>query len=272
MRALLIATITLTATTATAQSIFPAGGHVPHSPTLWIATTQMPRVEVTDKRGPVTFELDELQVESGPRRIALRPQVGSGPFTVMLDGVPIRYEADPIIDRNHRVEIQRVAIERIRGREMFVIDATAEPSTMMYFLNHSSPGAISGDVLTRHVWVGPGRALSRQAWRAAGVPDPGESSIQRFELPLADLGVSCASTATVELAPYTTHTSGETTVHAIGKLQLANGEVALPSELVGDFTGVETWMPCGQAAVRAAPKAPPDPRSHARPARSRNRR
>lgn len=236
MRALLIATLTLASATARAGSIFPAGGSVPQTPKLWISAAQMPRIEVTDDRGPVAFEIDELQVESGPRRIALRPQVGNGPFTVVLDGVAHRYQADSTLDRWDRAvadaDLLRIAIERIRGRETFVIEAHAEPGTVLYLLNRSSSRAVRDNVFARYVWIGLGHPIST---------DP---STQRFELPLADLGVSCASASTIELTPYTTHIDGQTTVHSIGTLRLSRGKVALPTEMFGDADKIDDWQPC----------------------------
>lgn len=257
MRLLLLVGL-LASSTASAQSIFPDGGAVEQSPTLWISSPHMPRVEVTNEGGPVIYELDESQMERGLRRIALRPQVADGPFTVTLDGRPIRFQADATLDREDHeytsTEFTRIAIERIRGRDTLVLDARTERNTILYFLNHSSPRSSSTLVFARYVWSGPGRVVE------PGIDDA--NGIVRFSLPLAELGVSCASTGKVEVSPYTTHTSASTTLHPIATLELANGKVRLPVELwdVGDRETLP-WLPCVGASAVAPPPAPakPDP-------------
>ena len=62
MRILTMA-ILVSSATAGAQSIFPAGGPVGQSPTLWISSPHMPSVEVTNAGGPVMYELDESQMD-----------------------------------------------------------------------------------------------------------------------------------------------------------------------------------------------------------------
>ena len=259
MRILTMAILVFSAT-ASAQSIFPDGGAVRQTPTLWITSPHMPRVEVTSKSGPVMFELDESPVERGLRRIALRPQVSDGPFTVTLDGRAIQFEADATLDREDdeytSTELTRVAIERIRGRDTLVLDARTERDTILYFLNHSSSRSQSDDVFARYVWSGPGRVIE------PGVDDYNQwkNGIVRFEVALAELGVSCASTGKVELSPYTTHSNSSTTLHPIATLEVNHGKVRLPVELweVGDRETLP-WLPCVGATAVAPPKVESPP-------------
>lgn len=254
MRLLLLAGL-LASSTASAQSIFPAGGAVGQSPTLWISSPHMPRVEVTNAGGPVIYELDESQMERGLRRIALRPSVADGPFTVTLDGRPIQFTADATLDRDDNeytsTEFTRVAIERIGGRDTLVIDARTERNTLLYFLNHSSPRSSSTLVFARYVWSGAGRVIE------PGIEDYNQwkNGVVRFSLPLSDLGVSCATTGKVEVSPYTTHTSAATTLHPIATLEIKNGKVRLPVELwdTGDRETLP-WLPCVGATAVAPPK------------------
>lgn len=256
MRILTMA-ILVSSATAGAQSIFPAGGPVGQSPTLWISSPHMPRVEVTNAGGPVMYELDESQMERGLRRIALRPSVADGPFTVTLDGRPIQFTADATLDRDDNeytsTEFTRVAIERIGGRDTLVIDARTERNTLLYFLNHSSPRSSSTLVFARYVWSGAGTVIE------PGVDDDNQwkNGIVRFTLPLSELGVSCATTGKVEVSPYTTHTSAATTLHPIATLEIKNGKVRLPVELFPESGDREAlpWLPC--IGATAVPPPPP---------------
>ncbi len=260
MRMLLIAGVVFVGSTADAQSIFPNGGAVRQTPTLWISADHMPRVEVTAKGSPVVFELDESPMERGLRRIALRPQVADGPFTVTLDGRPIHFEADASLDREDdeytSTEFTRIAIEWIRGRDTLVIDARTERETTLYFLNHSSSRSSGDDVFARYVWSGAGRVIE------PGVEDYNQwkNGVVRFAVPLAELGVSCASTGKIELSPYTTHTSASTTLHPIATLELANGKVRLPVELFDVERETVPWVPCVGATTTAPPKVEAPPR------------
>jgi hypothetical protein len=231
---------------AAPPKIFPAGGAVEQTPTLWVSADQMPAIEVTTASGPVQFELDEMPVTGGVRRIALRPQVGEGPFTVKLNGRPFQFESDASLDRDDDdrapVDFQRFAIERRHGTDLLVIEALAEPDTMLYFVDHSLPADPGG--FTRYTWVGPGKLTSRGEGTMPGVV--------RFELPLAHLGVSCASTRTIPLSPYTMHLDSQTTLHPIGTLEFARGQVKLSLEQVGRFGASPAWQPCVGASASAA--------------------
>jgi hypothetical protein len=245
MRSFVVLVVLSLATPAAAQSIYPNGGAVHQVPTLWISASRRPAIEVTDRSGPVVFEIDEMRVEHGPRRIALRPQVTDGPFTVTLDGKRFRFDADAGLARSdqafHDVVIQRVAIERLRGHDTLVIDAIAEPNTILYFHNHSSPQNRQ-PVFARYLWSGPGKTIERGR--------DGGNGTQRFELQLAELGVSCGSTADIELSAYTTNLSGGKAPHPIGKLRFANGKVRLPVQILGRHHGDAEWLDCIGASVK----------------------
>lgn len=83
----------------------------------------------------------------------------------------------------------------------------------------------------------------------------------RFEIPLAEFGVSCASTATVEFSPYTQGLHSGATLYPIASFDVDHGKIRLPMSFVGEFDrAVERpWLPCPGAAADAPPPTPAPP-------------
>jgi hypothetical protein len=105
------------------------------------------------------------------------------------------------------------------------------------------------------VWSGPGRTIEPSGLGDAIEPSgDGKLGIVRFEVALAELGVSCASTREIEISPYTTHVSGSTSLHPIATLTFARGKVVMPIEMVGGERESDRWQRCVGASVQRAPE------------------
>ncbi len=242
-----IVVLVLASTAAHAQAIFPAGGEVPPTPTIWISAAEVPAITVRDADGPVLFEVDEMKVRGSLHRIGVRPQLDIGAkFTIqaghakasftVVDGQRHGIAADtPEIE----VDFKRIAIEHRGHDDVLVVDALAKYGTTMYLLDQGTP--IGGEA---YQWIGEGHA---------------NGDLRRFEISLASFGVSCASTATVEFSPYTQQLAGDTTLYPIARLELRGGKIRLPLELVGpgepDLAD-RPWLPCPGASAVAPPPAP----------------
>jgi len=249
-----------------AAAIFPLGGEVPPTPTIWISADAVPPISVRTKDGPVLFNVDEMKVEHehGIHRIAIYPQLDVGAtFTVtagksravftVVDGARHGAAVDqPDLD----VEFKHLSVVRRGAADILVIDSVVRRGTIMYLLDQRH---FDGTNDPGYLWVGEGTSPARApSYDPAGSLEP-----THFEIPLAEFGVSCASEATVEFSPYTQGLQGGATLYPIATFVVDRGRIRLPMTILGDFDHAGAalpWLPCpGASADPPPPKPEPAP-------------
>ena len=246
-------------------AIFPLGGEVPPIPTIWISADEVPPITVRTKDGPVLFNVDEMKLAHGIHRIAISPQLDVGAtFTVtagksravftVVDGA--RHgtaAAQPDLD----ADFKHLSVVRRGAADILVIDSVVRRGTIMYLLDQrhfdgmNDPG---------YLWVGEGTSPARApSYDPAGSLEP-----TQFEIPLAELGVSCASQAKVDFSPYTKGLDGAATLYPIATFVVDRGRIRLPMTILDDFdhtTDELPWLPCPGASADSPPLKPEPPPS-----------
>ncbi len=254
-----------------AAAIFPTGGEVPPTPTIWISSDDVPPISVRTADGPVLFDVDEMKLEHGIHRIAIQPQLDIGArFTVTAGKTRAVFT---VVDGDRHgiaaaqpdpdVTFKRLSVVRRGPADILVIDSVVRRGTVMYVLDQRQ---VQGSSDPGYVWIGEGTSPSR-----APTYDPSASlEPTRFEIPLAELGVSCASQATVALSPYTQGLQSGATLYPIATFVIDRGRIRLPMTILGDFDHAPDalpWLPCPGASADAPPPAPePPPPAPASPA------
>ena len=241
-------------------AIFPAGGEVPPTPSIWISADEIPPISVRTADGPVLFDVDEMKLEHGIHRIAIRPQLGIGStFTVTAGKARATFT---VVDGNRHgeaavhpdldVDFKRLSVVRRGAADILVIDSVVRRGTIMYLLDQQH---FDGANDPGYLWVGEGTSPHRApTYDPAGSLEP-----TRFEIPLAELGVSCASQATAVFSPYTEGVDGGTTLYPIATFVVDHGKIRLPMTIVGDFDHAPDelpWLPCPGASADAVPPEP----------------
>lgn len=246
-------------------TIFPVGGEVPPTPTIWISADQVPPISVRTKDGPVVFDVDEMKLEHGIHRIAIYPQLDIGAtFTVtagkshavftVVDGARHGTAADqPDVD----AEFKHLSVVRRGAADILVIDSVVRRGTIMYLLDQRHFDGLNDP---GYLWVGEGTSPAR----APSYDPAGSLERTQFEIPLAELGVSCASQATVDFSPYTQGLQGGATLYPIATFVVDRGRIRLPMTILGDSdhaTDALPWLPCPGASADPPPPKPEPPPS-----------
>lgn len=230
--------------------IFPSAGQLPPTPKLWVASPGEPKLAITSGGRRVPFWVDDqVFLADGLRWVAVYPDIRAGSFTVTVDHTQARFTIDPalarrdyavgeVIPEDEYVHFERVAIDQAGT---LTIEARAPRATVLYFLNHD----VRADDPSRWVWIGPGQVSNGST---------------RFELPLARLGLSCASTRSIPLSLYSSGLDGSATLSPRAVLAIDRGRVKLPVAHLQQAGADERWLPCPGASVRTGqPPAPERP-------------